>query len=370
MARICFILSLLTFSHYSHAQLSTTSGGFGDFVRLCNLDTSPFKSLVRHDVSGAFFVVENDNSQNRTRSRLVPETQEPVPAMVVESTSRNFFQRALGGRNNINKNYTLIAKVRECTCSLILPQAAYCPSEKDMCGLSPDGSISCFTRSQPSTILQNCWPIVMMWYIVVLLFLFFTEQGRNSRRYVRACFCNSRLNNELVDGMLDGHRRYQRRPPIRAGRRSLSRDGFHQSDVPALDDPPSDDDEARRPQRLTLKTKRFCRPCGISDDEDEAYNCSICFVALQEGDRVGALPCQHSFHVDCLKLWIRRKNVCPLCQIPNVATRIQNDDIAQPYTSERQGQSRSNLEVTRDLNEGRNPGGPFAGRVILTRIRR
>ena len=154
MARICFILSLLTFSHYSHAQLSTTSGGFGDFVRLCNLDTSPFKSLVRHDVSGAFFVVENDNSQNRTRSRLVPETQEPVPAMVVESTSRNFFQRALGGRNDSNKNYTLIAKVRECTCSLILPH--HCPHPRHCLLLAHHSWLRC----EPMHVAV-CWVLRM-----------------------------------------------------------------------------------------------------------------------------------------------------------------------------------------------------------------
>ena len=46
------------------------------------------------------------------------------------------------------------------------------------------------------------------------------------------------------------------------------------------------------------------------------------FVPLEEGDRVGALECQHNFHVDCLKSWLSRRNACPLCAVP-IAKRRQ-----------------------------------------------
>jgi RING-like zinc finger len=36
---------------------------------------------------------------------------------------------------------------------------------------------------------------------------------------------------------------------------------------------------------------------GEADDELDEHACSICFVPLEDGDRVGALPCQHVFHV-------------------------------------------------------------------------
>jgi Ring finger domain len=50
------------------------------------------------------------------------------------------------------------------------------------------------------------------------------------------------------------------------------------------------------------------------------HDCAICFHAILHGDRVGALNgCAHVFHVACLKRWLQRKNVCPLCQARNVA---------------------------------------------------
>ena len=47
--------------------------------------------------------------------------------------------------------------------------------------------------------------------------------------------------------------------------------------------------------------------------------CAICLDRLVVGDRVGDLMCQHMFHVDCLKVWLKRKNQCPLCNTQNVA---------------------------------------------------
>ena len=164
---------------------------------------------------------------------------------------------------------------------------------------------------------------------------------------------------------MDRHRRNQRRSSIRITHRS--REDYIPNDISALDDSPSDEDETRRSQRLTLKTKRFCRPCDSVDDKG-VDNCSICFEALQDGDCVGALPCQHSFHVDCLKLWIRRKNSCPLCQVPNVATPLQNESNPRPHTSDRRDRPPFSLEVARD--PGRSRGQPYAGRVMLSRIRR
>jgi hypothetical protein len=58
---------------------------------------------------------------------------------------------------------------------------------------------------------------------------------------------------------------------------------------------------------------------NIDDEEDLDANCIICFQALADGDRVGALTCDHTFHVDCLKSWLKRRNVCPLCQCPDAA---------------------------------------------------
>jgi len=58
---------------------------------------------------------------------------------------------------------------------------------------------------------------------------------------------------------------------------------------------------------------------GDPDEDTDEVLCSICLSPVEEGARIGALPCNHIFHIDCLKSWIKRRNVCPLCQEPNIA---------------------------------------------------
>ena len=57
------------------------------------------------------------------------------------------------------------------------------------------------------------------------------------------------------------------------------------------------------------------------DESQRQQDCTICYGYIEEGDRVGALPhCNHTFHVDCLKVWLTRRNVCPLCLSENIAS--------------------------------------------------
>lgn len=100
--------------------------------------------------------------------------------------------------------------------------------------------------------------------------------------------------------------------------------------------------EGRRPTRLALKT-RIYREAEISekeatslsslDDEErgdelgetETLDCTICFGAIENGERIGALPCDHIFHVECLKSWLVRRAVCPLCQRTDVVHPLYNE---------------------------------------------
>lgn len=74
---------------------------------------------------------------------------------------------------------------------------------------------------------------------------------------------------------------------------------------------------------LKLKTKSII---STTDDQSADANmenvCLICMVALDEGEKIGDLSCGHSYHVDCLKEWLKRKNACPLC----------NTQVANPQT--------------------------------------
>ena len=92
---------------------------------------------------------------------------------------------------------------------------------------------------------------------------------------------------------------------------------------------------------------------GHHDDEDDDDCCVICFAPFENGDRVGRLPCTHIFHVDCLKVWLQRKNSCPLCQTQRIATP-RYDEISESTAavSESSGAEEISVEnVDTTLNE-------------------
>ncbi|KAK9176920.1 hypothetical protein WN944_028939 [Citrus x changshan-huyou] len=66
----------------------------------------------------------------------------------------------------------------------------------------------------------------------------------------------------------------------------------------------------------------------------EARDCAVCLLEFEENDYVRTLPgCSHSFHVDCIDIWLRSHANCPLCRagifltespfVPIMAARIR-----------------------------------------------
>ncbi|GAB4854546.1 hypothetical protein Ancab_023127 [Ancistrocladus abbreviatus] len=55
---------------------------------------------------------------------------------------------------------------------------------------------------------------------------------------------------------------------------------------------------------------------GTSDnrEEDNDIKCSICQEEYVAGDEVCRLGCNHRYHMDCVQLWLRLKNWCPVCK--------------------------------------------------------
>lgn len=126
-------------------------------------------------------------------------------------------------------------------------------------------------------------------------------------------------------------------------------------------------DEEVPPQQFALKTKTYHAPPEDDDDDAEETSCTICFVPLVDGDRVGALPCDHVFHASCLKEWLSKRAVCPLCQRTDVllpynsrsAPTAENPVEANTRTAgnNEQGQTmdgsqRSNTDVNDPHNDG------------------
>ena len=39
-----------------------------------------------------------------------------------------------------------------------------------------------------------------------------------------------------------------------------------------------------------------------------------------EGEDMGALECGHDFHSQCIKEWLKQKNICPICKTTGLNT--------------------------------------------------
>ncbi|RZC71702.1 hypothetical protein C5167_034847 [Papaver somniferum] len=59
------------------------------------------------------------------------------------------------------------------------------------------------------------------------------------------------------------------------------------------------------------------------DQNEEAEICTICQAEYESGEKVATLNCDHEYHVDCIKPWLRGKNACPICKRPAANTQPQ-----------------------------------------------
>ncbi len=48
--------------------------------------------------------------------------------------------------------------------------------------------------------------------------------------------------------------------------------------------------------------------------DEEKKNCLIFFENNKDGDKCIALPCMHIFHADCIKTWLNKRGICPICK--------------------------------------------------------
>ena len=48
--------------------------------------------------------------------------------------------------------------------------------------------------------------------------------------------------------------------------------------------------------------------------DQEKRNCVICLEDFKSGEKATLLPCVHLFHKNCIKSWLKTKNMCPICK--------------------------------------------------------
>ena len=54
----------------------------------------------------------------------------------------------------------------------------------------------------------------------------------------------------------------------------------------------------------------------LGESSEGKAECTICIDDLVKGDEVTVLPCKHWFHGECVTLWLKEHNTCPICRAP------------------------------------------------------
>uniref|UniRef100_A0A0E0JEC0 RING-type E3 ubiquitin transferase n=1 Tax=Oryza punctata TaxID=4537 RepID=A0A0E0JEC0_ORYPU len=57
----------------------------------------------------------------------------------------------------------------------------------------------------------------------------------------------------------------------------------------------------------------YCSSDEQQNDQDDG-KCAICLEEYKDNSLLGILKCNHDFHTDCVKRWLKEKNSCPICK--------------------------------------------------------
>jgi hypothetical protein len=245
-------------------------------------------------------------------------------------------------------------QVRPCVCARkqIYPEYEhFCPLSKSYCYIPSALGFevvtpTCVNETDGRSMVKAIWPILIVWMSLLIICIVGSVPGRNA---IGLCIstifpCWNRL---VANNML-------RRNPVRANKmirrayfrrrrvleqRYLDTLANTPAEARAAETTPAQQDQSQpeqRPTKLALKTRIYDSSKKVSIvnnssvdasvdrvahvNDTEGHICTICLAPIEDGDRVGALACTHIFHVECLKGWLKRRNVCPLCMQADVAT--------------------------------------------------
>ena len=281
----------------------------------CNVEENPIHRVEKNATTGElFFAINNSASIKKRESNLRNATlfdRRPPRFEAVESSKME------------NTTVDRSMDIRECTCGAS-KEHYYCPVQASICAVAAeDARPTCHSTVSHNVlgIPPQAW--LGVWMVLCLSVLGICGQGRILIDFFIGTIY-PKYNIFLVHRML-AHSPEQAIAMIRgymerreqALERHRYRILFHQASIAPLH-------VAKNPRSLVLKTCRFYDNDREQDSDSDQTDCTICFVSIEKGDRVGKLNCQHLFHVDCLKIWLRKRNVCPLCLTENIATPRYN----------------------------------------------
>ncbi|KAK3398707.1 hypothetical protein B0T20DRAFT_353592 [Sordaria brevicollis] len=104
-------------------------------------------------------------------------------------------------------------------------------------------------------------------------------------------------------------------------------------------------------------------PKKILDDQmvgpEGKAECTICIDDMHKGEEATVLPCKHWFHGECVTLWLKEHNTCPICRMPieggNNQTGGNNNNNNQPSDSRQEPSASSTSPFATSSAPGRNP---------------
>jgi len=111
-------------------------------------------------------------------------------------------------------------------------------------------------------------------------------------------------------------------------------DGIEEDSESEEDDVSSKNSQAFTSENNEVETSTLDDEKEDASEEDESFDCTICLAPVEDGEKVGVLPCSHIFHAECLGHWIQRRNVCPLCQASEIASPRAIDEIENDASGE------------------------------------
>ncbi|EAA32691.1 hypothetical protein GE21DRAFT_6612 [Neurospora crassa] len=90
--------------------------------------------------------------------------------------------------------------------------------------------------------------------------------------------------------------------------------------------------------------------------------CTICIDDMYKGEEVTVLPCKHWFHGECVTLWLKEHNTCPICRMPiegnnpsGSNSNNNNNNNSQPSASRQEASTNSASAFASSSAPGRNP---------------
>jgi len=174
--------------------------------------------------------------------------------------------------------------------------------------------IKCIHMSGVTMFARNIWFPLMVFYILMTVILLVTPYGRKALQYT-FLFCFRHVNRRYAQQLSSDVEAYIKGNEFRR-KELVLKTKIYQSNSLVIAS--SNDVRSSCGNDCGVDINSESSNSDVDDDDDQI--CSICIGEIEHGDIIGVISCKHMFHADCLKVWLKKNNVCPLCMRLDIAT--------------------------------------------------